>query len=68
MPLIEWKVPPANQPRASGTVSISIACWWSACIRSSRATPSAPIPWHRAGNGVVIDDGLVLTIGYLTPG
>ena len=61
----------AGQPaaRRAITASISTACWlrWSACIRSSQPTPSAPttLGTERAGNGVLIDDGLVLTIGYL---
>ncbi len=61
----------AGQPAARGatTASTSTARWprWSACIPSSPATPSRAdtLGTERAGNGVLIDDGLVLTIGYL---
>src|SRR4030081_3290016 len=67
--LPEWKVPPANQPRP-GDYSFDFGR-----RRSSRVGLHSIIPadafsadtlgTERAGNGVVIDDGLVLTIGYL---
>src|SRR4029078_10534176 len=67
--LTEWKVPPANQPRpgdysfdldralASGVVLHSII--------PADASSAETLGTERAGNGVLIDDGLVLTIGYL---
>ena len=67
--LIEWKVPPANQPRASDygfdldRVLASVVGLHS--IIPSDAFSADTLGTERAGNGVVIDDGLVLTIGYL---
>jgi S1-C subfamily serine protease len=69
--LIEWKVPPANQPRASDygfdldRVLASVVGLHS--IVPSDAFSADSLGTERAGNGVVIDDGLVLTIGYLIP-
>jgi S1-C subfamily serine protease len=67
--LTEWKVPPANQPRASDygfdldRVLGSVVGLHS--IIPSDAFSADTLGTERAGNGVVIDDGLVLTIGYL---
>jgi S1-C subfamily serine protease len=67
--LIEWKVPAANQPRASDygfdldRVLASVVGLHS--IIPSDAFSADTLGTERAGNGVVIDDGLVLTIGYL---
>ena len=67
--LTEWKVPPANQPRASDysfdldRVLSSVVGLHS--IIPSDAFSADTLGTERAGNGVVIDDGLVLTIGYL---
>jgi S1-C subfamily serine protease len=67
--LTEWKVPTANQPRASDygfdldRVLGSVVGLHS--IIPSDAFSADTLGTERAGNGVVIDDGLVLTIGYL---
>src|SRR3978361_484256 len=67
--LTEWKVPPANQPRASDygfdldRVLSSVVGLHS--IIPADAFSADTLGTERAGNGVVIDDGLVLTIGYL---
>jgi S1-C subfamily serine protease len=67
--LTEWKVPPANQPRASDysfdldRVLASVVGLHS--IIPGDAFSAETLGTERAGNGVVIDDGLVLTIGYL---
>jgi S1-C subfamily serine protease len=67
--LTEWKVPPANQPRASDydfdldRVLSSVIGLHS--IIPGDAFSADNLGTERAGNGVVIDDGLVLTIGYL---
>src|ERR1700734_3342237 len=67
--LTEWKVPPANQPRASDygfdldRVLSSVVGLHS--IIPSDAFSADNLGTERAGNGVLIDDGLVLTIGYL---
>jgi S1-C subfamily serine protease len=67
--LTEWKVPPANQPRASDydfdldRVLSSVVGLHS--IIPGDAFSADNLGTERAGNGVVIDDGLVLTIGYL---
>src|SRR5712672_839894 len=67
--LTEWKVPPAYQPR-SGDYSFDLDRVLSPGVpHHSNIQPDASSPdtlaTARAGNGVVIDDGLVLTIGYL---
>ena len=65
----EWKVPPAFQPRAAEygfdleRVLSSIVGLHS--IIPQDAFTAETLGTERAGNGVVIDDGLVLTIGYL---
>ena len=67
--LTEWKVPPAYQPRASDYgfdldhALASVVGLHS--IIPSDAFLADTLGTERAGNGVVIDDGLVLTIGYL---
>src|SRR6185437_11756402 len=67
--LTEWKVPPANQPRP-GDYSFDLERVLSAVVGLHSIIPSDAfladtLGTERAGNGVVIDDGLVLTIGYL---
>ena len=67
--LTEWKVPPAFQPRTADyafdldRVLSSIVGLHS--IIPGDAFTAETLGTERAGNGVVIDDGLVLTIGYL---
>jgi len=67
--LTEWKVPPAYQPRPSDysfdldRVLSSVVGLHS--IIPADAFSAETLGTERAGNGVVIDDGLVLTIGYL---
>src|SRR6266403_1911690 len=67
--LTEWKVPPANQPRP-GDYSFDLDRVLSSVIGLHSIIPADAfsadtLGTERAGNGVVIDDGLVLTIGYL---
>jgi S1-C subfamily serine protease len=67
--LTEWKVPPANQPRASDygfdlDRALSSVVGLHSIIPSD-AFSAETLGTERAGNGVLIDDGLVLTIGYL---
>src|SRR3982074_2711242 len=67
--LTEWKVPPANQPRAND-YSFDLDRVLSPVVALHSTTPAdassaETLGTERAGNGVVIDDGLVLTIGYL---
>src|SRR6202790_2594150 len=67
--LTEWKVPPANQPRASD-YSFDLDRVLSSVVGLHSIIPADAfladtLGTERAGNGVVIDDGLVLTIGYL---
>jgi S1-C subfamily serine protease len=67
--LTEWKVPPANQPRAGDygfdldAVLASVVGLHS--IIPSDAFSADSLGTERAGNGVLIERGLVLTIGYL---
>src|ERR1700710_1495526 len=67
--LTEWKVPHANQPRAGDSsfdldrVLASVVGLHS--IIPSDAFSADSLGTERAGNGVVIDHGLVLTVGYL---
>jgi S1-C subfamily serine protease len=67
--LTEWKVPLANQPRPNDysfdldRVLSSVVGLHS--IISPDAFSADTLGTERAGNGVLIDDGLVLTIGYL---
>jgi S1-C subfamily serine protease len=67
--LTEWKVPPAFQPRPEDyrfdldRALTSVVGLHS--IIPSDAFSAETLGTERAGNGVLIDDGLVLTIGYL---
>jgi S1-C subfamily serine protease len=67
--LIEWRVPPAVQPRVEDygynleRVLSSVVGLHS--IIPADAFTADTLGVERAGNGVLIDDGLVLTIGYL---
>jgi S1-C subfamily serine protease len=65
----EWKVPTAFQPRP-GDYAFDLDRALSSVVGlHSLISPDAftadTLGTERAGNGVVIDDGLVLTIGYL---
>src|SRR6202030_3106250 len=67
--LTEWKVPPAYQPRP-GDYSFDLDRVLSSVIGLHSIIPNDAfsadtLGTERAGNGVLIDDGLVLTIGYL---
>lgn len=67
--MTEWKVPAAFQPRPEdyrfdlNRALTSVVGLHS--IISSDAFSAETLGTERAGNGVLIDDGLVLTIGYL---
>src|SRR5450830_11958 len=67
--LIEWKVPLAVQPRAEDYSYDLERALSSVVGLHSIVSPDAftadTLGLERAGNGVLIDDGLVLTIGYL---
>ncbi|MBR0810197.1 serine protease [Bradyrhizobium diazoefficiens] len=67
--LTEWRVPPANQPRTSDYGFDLDRALASVVGLHAIVPPDAfsaeTLGTERAGNGVVIDDGLVLTIGYL---
>ena len=67
--LTEWKVPPAHQPH-SGDYNFDLDRVLSSVVGLHSIIPqdaftAETLGVERAGNGVVIDDGLVLTIGYL---
>jgi S1-C subfamily serine protease len=67
--LTEWKVPPANQPRP-GDYSFDLDRALASVVGLHSIIPTdafsaETLGTERAGNGVLIDDGLVLTIGYL---
>ncbi len=67
--LTEWKVPPANQPRA-GDYAFDLDRALASVIGLHSIIPNDAfsadnLGTERAGNGVLIDHGLVLTIGYL---
>ena len=67
--LTEWKVPSANQPRA-GDYGFDLDRALSSVVGLHSIIPpdahsAETLGTERAGNGVLIDDGLVLTIGYL---
>src|ERR1700743_3345437 len=67
--LTEWKVPAANQPR-TGDYAFDLDHVLSSVVGLHSIVPNDAfsadnLGTERAGNGVVIDDGLVLTIGYL---
>jgi S1-C subfamily serine protease len=65
----EWKVPPANQPR-QGDYGFDLEEVLSSIVGLHAFVPgdaftAETLGTERGGNGVVIDDGLILTIGYL---
>ena len=65
----EWKVPPAFQPHP-GEYGFDLDRALSSVVGLHSIIPqdaftAETLGTERAGNGVVIDDGLVLTIGYL---
>ena len=65
--LTEWRVPPAYQPR-SGDYNFDLDRALSSVVGLHSIIPAdaftaETLGTERAGNGVVIDDGLVLTIG-----
>jgi S1-C subfamily serine protease len=67
--LTEWKVPPAFQP-SSDEYAFDLDRVLSSVVGLHSLVPSdaftaETLGTERVGNGVVIDDGLVLTIGYL---
>jgi len=67
--LLEWRVPAAAQPRAQDygydlERALSSVIGLHAIIPPDAFTADT-LGAERAGNGVLIDDGLVLTIGYL---
>ncbi len=67
--LTEWKVPPAAQPRQEDygfdlDRALSSVVGLHSII-SPEAFTAETLGVERAGNGVMIGDGLVLTIGYL---
>src|ERR1700751_4114668 len=67
--LTEWRVPPAYQPHA-GDYAFDLDHVLSSIVGlhsiiPSDASSAETLGTERAGNGVVIDEGLVLTIGYL---
>jgi S1-C subfamily serine protease len=67
--LTEWKVPPANQPRP-GDYSFDLDRALASVVGLHSIVPgdafsAETLGTERAGNGVLIDDGLILTIGYL---
>jgi S1-C subfamily serine protease len=67
--LTEWKVPPSAQPRAED-YSYDLERALSSIVGLHSIIPSdgftaETLGAERAGNGVLIDKGLVLTVGYL---
>jgi S1-C subfamily serine protease len=67
--LTEWKVPLSAQPRSQDydfdlDRALGAVVGLHAIIPADAFT-AATLGTERAGNGVLIDDGLVLTIGYL---
>jgi len=67
--LIEWKVPPSAQPRAED-YSYDLERALASVVGLHSIVPADAftadtLGVERAGNGVLIDDRLVLTIGYL---
>jgi S1-C subfamily serine protease len=67
--LIEWKVPPAAQPRPEN-YSYDLDRALSSVVGLHSLIPAdgftaETLGVERAGNGVLIGDGLVLTVGYL---
>ena len=67
--LTEWRVPPAYQPHP-GDYGFDLDRALSSIVGLHSMIPpdafsAETLGTERAGNGVVVDDGLVLTIGYL---
>ena len=67
--LTEWKVPLASQPRA-GDYSFDLDQVLASVVGLHSTIPTDAfsansLGTERAGNGVLIDEGLVLTVGYL---
>ncbi|GLR89275.1 S1C family serine protease [Bradyrhizobium iriomotense] len=67
--LTEWRVPPAHQPH-TGDYGFDLDRVLSSVVGLHSIIPpdafsAETLGTERAGNGIVIDDGLVLTIGYL---
>jgi S1-C subfamily serine protease len=67
--LVEWKVPQAVQPRAED-YSYDLERTLSSVVGLHSIVPpdaftADTLGVERAGNGVLIEDGLVLTVGYL---
>ncbi len=67
--LTEWRVPPAHQPHP-GDYNYDLDRALTSVVGLHAIIPqdafsAETLGTERAGNGVVIDDGLVLTIGYL---
>src|SRR5437899_8311841 len=67
--LTEWRVPPAYQPR-SGDYNFDLDRALASVVGLHTIIPAdaftaETLGTERAGNGVLIRDGLVLTIGYL---
>jgi S1-C subfamily serine protease len=67
--LLEWKVPPSVQPQPED-YSYDLERALSSvvglhCLIPSDAFTAETLGVERAGNGVLIDDGLIVTIGYL---
>src|SRR6478672_13448010 len=67
--MTEWKVPPANQPRP-GDYSFDLDRALASVVGlhsiiPADASSAETLGTERAGNGVLIDDGVILTIGYL---
>jgi S1-C subfamily serine protease len=68
-PLIEGKIPPAAQPQA-GEYDFDLNAALGAVVGLHSLVPANAftaevLGTERAGNGVLIDKGLVLTVGYL---
>ncbi|HEU5444070.1 MAG TPA: S1C family serine protease, partial [Pseudolabrys sp.] len=67
--LTEWKVPQSVQPRAED-YSYDLERTLSSVVGLHSIVPpdaftADTLGVERAGNGVLVDDGLVLTVGYL---
>ena len=67
--LTEWKVPPANQPRP-GDYSFDLDRVLSSVVGLHSIIPNdafsaETLGVERAGNGVLIDDGLILTLSLI---
>jgi S1-C subfamily serine protease len=67
--LTEWRVPPAYQPHP-GEYNFNVDRALSSVVGLHSIIPgdafsAETLGTERAGNGIAIDDGLVLTIGYL---